>query len=222
MKPQTSIEDIEWLLARSAAFDAGYAFVTSYEALEKNASADHILASIALWEEARMNGVFSEDQKKLMEDVNNEFHLERLDDDTLLLSRIHPYRLDHKNEQHQPGEPHKSAMEFSNPGKPQLLHFIISASKCGVINPWLEIDDSKTTTIPVKLNAGEHLKYEGQFAGIYSAEWKLLKSISLDKDALMVPAGAHSLDAGCNFIGLEGEMKIEIRLTGKTEKIIAR
>lgn len=222
MKPQTSIEDIEWLLARSAAFDAGYAFVTSYEALEKNASADHILASIALWEEARMNGVFSEDQKKLMEDVNNEFHLERLVDDTLLLSRIHPYRLDHKNEQHQPGEPHKSAMEFSNPGKPQLLHFIISASKCGVINPWLEIDDSKTTTIPVKLNAGEHLKYEGQFAGIYSAEWKLLKSISLDKDALMVPAGAHSLDAGCNFIGLEGEMKIEIRLTGKTEKIIAR
>ena len=35
MRPSTSIEDIEWMLARSAAFDAGYALVTSASVFEK-------------------------------------------------------------------------------------------------------------------------------------------------------------------------------------------
>ena len=44
------------MLARSAAFDAGYAFVTSYEALEGNGFADRILEAIGAWEKARMDG----------------------------------------------------------------------------------------------------------------------------------------------------------------------
>ncbi len=50
MTPETSIEDIEWLLARSAAFDAGFAFVTNYEAVEKNANSDKIMDLIGEWE----------------------------------------------------------------------------------------------------------------------------------------------------------------------------
>ena len=35
MTPETSIEDIEWLLARASGYDAGYAFVASLESIEK-------------------------------------------------------------------------------------------------------------------------------------------------------------------------------------------
>jgi hypothetical protein len=219
MKPGTSIEDIEWLLARSAAFDAGYAFVTSYDALEKNGYTDDILASIALWEDARMNAVFNDDQKALMEDVNNEFHLEKLCKDSMLLSRVFPFRIEHKNMQRQPGEPLSSTMEIINNGHQQPIHFIISASKCDVVNPWLEINGSMKTIIPVKLNAGEYLKYDGYFARVYTADWNLKKSISLDKNKLLIAPGTHTIETGCDFVGLEGAMKIEIRLSGEAEKI---
>ena len=218
MKPATSIEDIEWLLARSAAFDAGYAFVTSYEALEKNGFTNDILAAIALWEDARMKGVFTAEQKQLMEDVNNEFHLEE-DDGRLLLSRIYIYRLNHEKIQRQPGELVTASLDFENPGREQPMQFIITAKKGAVINPQMEIDGNRMITIPVKLDEGQHIKYDGEFASVYSAEWQLLKSISLDRSILNLGPGTHKIEASCDFKGIEGEMLMEIRLKGETEII---
>ncbi len=219
MKPETSIEDIEWLLARSAAFNAGYAFVTSYEALEKNGLTNDILAAISLWEEARMKGMFTAEQKAIMEDVNTEFHLEEDGDGMLHLSRIYTFRLKHKNKHRQPGEPLTTSLDFNNPGSEQIIQFIITAKEGIIINPQLEIGGNRMITIPVKLNEGEHLKYDGAFASVYSAEWQLLKSISLGNNILKVPAGDHNIEISCKFIGSEGMMMLELRLKGGTEII---
>ncbi len=216
MKPETSIEDINWLLARSAAFDAGYAFVTSYDALENNGFTDEILSAIAMWENARMNRIFSAEQKKLMEDVNNEFLLDKSDDDGYQLKRIHAYRLTHKFKQRQPGEPITTSLEFENPANEQILQFIITAKKGTVINPEMEISGNHLISIPVKLNEGEHLKFNGNFASIYSPQWQLLKSISLDKSILIAQAGKNSIEVSCKFKGDEGEMMVELRLHGET------
>lgn len=213
MKPQTSLEDIEWLLARSAAFDAGFAFVSSYEAFEKNGYTDEILSAISTWEAARMGKRFSEEQKELMEDVNNEFHLEDRGD-SLLLSRIFPYRLEHENRQRQPGEPGNTSMVINNPADEQAVQLILTARKCAVVNPVIDIDRTRMLTFPVKINDGEHLKYDGNFAKVYSPEWQLLKSISVNNASLLVSPGDHFVEAGCEFIGLEGSMAVEIRLNG--------
>ena len=218
MKPETSIEDIEWLLARSAAFDAGYSFVTSYDALEKNGFTNEILAAIALWEEARMQAVFSTQQKKAMEDVNNEFHL-RQEGDKLYLSRIYTHRLKHENRVRQPGEPVTTSLEFENAGEEQIVHFILSAKKTGIINPQLEFDGNRLLTIPVKLNDGEHLKFDGQYANVYSSNWQMLKSISLNVDLLKLTQGKHTIEVSSEFTGTEGEMAVELRLMGATEII---
>ena len=197
------------------ALDAGFAFVTSYEALEKNGFTNDILAAMALWEDARMKGVFTDEQKQLMEDVNNEFHLEE-EDGRLLLSRIHTYRLNHEKKQRQPGEPVTTSLDFENPGSEQPMHFIITAKKGAVINPQMEIDGSRMITIPVKLDEGQHIKYNGEFASVYSAEWQLLKSISLNRSILNLGPGTHNIEASCNFKGIEGEMLLEIRLKGES------
>jgi len=215
MKPETSIEDINWLLARSAAFDAGYAFVTSYDALENNGNTNEILAAIALWEGARMDGIFSAEQKTIMEDVNKEFLLSKNENDSYLLSRIHTYRLRFEKQIRQPGEPMSTTMEFENPGKTQTLNFIITAKKGTVINPELEIGGNRLLTIPIKLNEGEHLKFDGAFARVYSLQWKLLKSISLDKEVLSLSPGKHNIEASCSFSSIEGEMLLELRLKGE-------
>ncbi len=216
MKPETSLEDIEWLLARSAAFNAGYAFVTSYDALEKNGFTNEILKAIAMWENARMNDIFSAEQKAIMEDVANEFQLTKSDDDAYQLKRIHTYRLSHEYRQKQPGEPVTNSIEFQNPGAEQLLSFILTAKKGIVINPQMEISGNRLITIPVKLNEGEHLKFNGEYASVYSPQWQLLKSISLDRSILVIRPGTQSIEISSNFKDNEGEMLLEIRLDGET------
>jgi len=76
MTPEISLEDIEWLLARAAGFDAGFALVTGPEVVAAHGMGGQVLAKIKLWESARMAGAFPESIKKEMEDINNEYHLE--------------------------------------------------------------------------------------------------------------------------------------------------
>jgi len=219
MKPETSIEDINWLLARSAAFNAGFAFVTSYDALVKNGYTDEILATISLWEEARMKGVFTKEQRSLMEDVHTEFTLTRNYDSTFALQHIQVSRITHEYKEREPGEPLASTGAFNNEGEEKMLHFIITAKKGAVINPEIEIGSNRMITIPVKLDEGEHLKYDGAFVGVYSPQWQMLKSFSLDKDLLKIKPGAYSLEVSCEFAGTEGEMLVELRLPGKSYRI---
>ena len=91
MNSQTSVEDAEWLLARAAGFDAGFAFNLSFDAVQKNGQSEAIFNAIKTWETARMAGAFSSDQKKRMEDINKEFHLEEAGEShwNLYLSLIH-------------------------------------------------------------------------------------------------------------------------------------
>jgi hypothetical protein len=102
MTPSTTIEDVEWMLARSAAFDAGYSFVTSYEALNGNGFTERILDAIGLWERARMADVFSDEQKHRMEDVESEFHLEATEPDAWQSVQVYPQVFRHERGVRQP------------------------------------------------------------------------------------------------------------------------
>ncbi|MGZ3939678.1 MAG: hypothetical protein ACXVBK_12985, partial [Flavisolibacter sp.] len=69
LRPETSVEDIEWMLARGAGFNAGFGLATSLETLKKHGRSGEILAAIKLWETARLNGLFTEAQQQKMQDV---------------------------------------------------------------------------------------------------------------------------------------------------------
>ncbi len=66
MRETTSLEDIEWMLARSAGFDAGFAFVVSQRVLQVNGQTKEILNKVKNWEFARQNGAFTSEQKEEM------------------------------------------------------------------------------------------------------------------------------------------------------------
>jgi hypothetical protein len=83
------VADAEWLLARAAGFDAGFALATSLastaqlaadpssaEALQKYGATPAILEAIRQWETARMAGAFPESAKADLRDNTKEFHLE--------------------------------------------------------------------------------------------------------------------------------------------------
>jgi hypothetical protein len=86
---QTTKEDAEWLLARAAGYNAGFALATSLastaqlaadpssaEALQKYGATPAILEAVHQWETARLAGAFPEKIKEELRDNNREFHLE--------------------------------------------------------------------------------------------------------------------------------------------------
>ena len=165
------------------------------------------------------SGAFSPEQKAVMEDVNNEFHLEKSVEGQLALSRIYAFRVTHENKVRQPGEPVTSSIAFENYGKEQIMNFIMTAKKGDIINPAIEIDGSKHLAIPIKLNEGEHMKFDGEYANVYSSNWQIQKSISLEKSLLNITPGHHSLELSSEFSGEGGALGLEIRLKGETETL---
>ncbi|MEM4248636.1 MAG: hypothetical protein QXH80_05170, partial [Candidatus Nanoarchaeia archaeon] len=59
----TTVEDIEWLMALAAGWDAGVELHVSIDDFNQNPYRNEILKKIRLWEEARLAGAFTEEQK---------------------------------------------------------------------------------------------------------------------------------------------------------------
>ncbi|UCD23435.1 MAG: hypothetical protein JSW51_10340 [Gemmatimonadota bacterium] len=218
MTSQTTIEDVEWMLARSGAFDAGYAFVTSYEALEQNGFTERILEAIGLWERARMADVFSSHQKRRMEAVDTEFDL-TANADGFELTQIHPQIVRHERGVRQPGEPTSTSFSFQNPGAEQVLHWIMSAEDGVVSRIEISIDNRAPVLLPVRLGEGWSLRYEGgNSALVLNAEHQQVGAVPVVESAFRIAAGRHDvvLDAILDPAD-QAKARLELRPRGETE-----
>ncbi|HMP32534.1 MAG TPA: hypothetical protein PKD85_23200, partial [Saprospiraceae bacterium] len=61
LSPTTTVEDIEWMMARAAGYNAGFALVARYKSLQKNPNTSQLLALVKLWQEAYRSKIFSPD-----------------------------------------------------------------------------------------------------------------------------------------------------------------
>jgi hypothetical protein len=84
LRPETTLEDAEWLCARAAGYDAGFALATSFDSKATQSSGsvskvegkrEDILEAIRQWETARQGGAFPETLKPSLQDVSREFRL---------------------------------------------------------------------------------------------------------------------------------------------------
>lgn len=221
MKAETSLEDIEWLLARSAGFDAGFAFVTYYKAIQDNGLSDEIFKQIGLWEDARINDRFSEEQKLLMQDISNEFSLVELEGKEYLIP-YSVFRNELSDQDKQPGEPAYIPLDISNPGEEQYMNFILTAVNGSISNIILEIDNYKIIEFPFILRDSQTAKFFGEDEVIiYDKNWQVLENYFIDKELLKIRQGEHSLKIDCNLTGNEdSRLKTEIRLKGIPQLLI--
>ncbi|MEX0273651.1 MAG: hypothetical protein AB3N16_04660 [Flavobacteriaceae bacterium] len=222
MTPSTTIEDIEWLMTRSAAYNAGFAFVVGFDALEQNGRTEEIFSLLNNWETARLNGLFSEEQQKRMQDLTTEFHLERTDTDDLLLTQMYSHKFEHLKKVRQPGEPLYTNFEFDNKGGEQSIGFIVSAVSGDLADIRIEIDNHYTLEWNLVLKRGRSLIYKGgDQAVVLDENGHKLQVLPLNKEILKLGRGKHSLTFDCVFKN-EGEApkaKVELRLKGTTETL---
>jgi len=221
MTPQTSIEDVEWMLARSGAFDAGYAFVTSYEALHGNGFTDRILDAIGTWERARMTGAFSAAQKRAMEDVGREFHLEPRGDTGWELTEIFPHVVRQEPGARQPGAPSTTTVAFDNPGDAQDLTWILTAEGGSLSGCRLTLDDADAFATRVRLAEGWSLRYEGGTAAtVRDAENVVESSVPVGAGAFHAAPGRHTITFACDASPAdESGARLEVRPKGRPASI---
>lgn len=221
MRNNTSLEDIEWMLARSAAFDAGYALVTSVDLVSKNGFGDEILEKIKQWEKARLGGAFSMEQKKRMENIKDEFYLETVSENSWNLIPYDVQRFEHELKIRQPGEPVWSVFQYKNEFAPQPLQFILTTKNSTVSQITIEIDDFKTVELDISINKGENLKYDGgNEVVLYDKSWNRIKGIPMDPGKLNVSSGDHKIKVHCTFSAKEeASLKLEIKTAGAPEGV---
>ncbi len=222
MTSSTSLEDIEWLMARSAGFDAGFAFVTDMKSIKENGNSDQIFSILKNWETARLAGVFTEGQKEKMRDISTEFRLKKTDEKHLVLTQIYSHKFKHEYKTRQPGEPLYSTFSFDNQGNAQPLGVIVTAKNSNISDIKIEINNYKTLEFPVVLKEGESLKItDGEKAVIYDANRNPLSTISLLKSDLMIQQGKQTLTFDCNFnkAADDANANVELIVAGENETI---
>ncbi len=223
MTAQTSIEDTEWLLARAAGFDAGFAFNVSLRNVETNGQSDQIFNAIRIWETARMAGAFTPEQKKKMQDIRMEFHLEQTGENKWDLFPYQIERYEHNQKIRQPGEPVHSIFDFTNPFEAQPLMLQITlAGEQNEVSPvdgiTIEINNYNTIDIPAKMQAGQTLKLDGKGTlQHFDKNWKLIETLNIEKVPLLVKGKNRiMIDAAFTTEG-SSKLKLEVRTIGNAE-----
>ncbi len=88
LRPETTLEDVQWLLARAAGFDAGFCLVTDLKSISANPQSSEILAAVKAWESARRSHIFSKELLIGLQSVAEEFELSQVGRHHWSLQRI--------------------------------------------------------------------------------------------------------------------------------------
>jgi hypothetical protein len=227
LTPSTFTEDIEWMMARAAGYNAGYALVADYASLKNNPNTDIIIQYIRTWEEAKELDIFSEDQKSRLKDPEKDFHLEKTGANEWKLQNFSKFRFEHQKKILQPGEPANSKWEFSNNYDPQLLYLqllVTGGEGASVENIALEIDNFFSIKIPGAIKKGQTLVWDssGQMK-LYNEKGQFIRTIDIERNLPELKKGKHviSIDAA-SMEGEEPLIKGIVKLKADIENIIKK
>jgi len=224
MRPETTLADMEWMLARCAGYNAGFALATDMRAVRNNSQTGAILDAIRVWEEARDSGAFTDEQRERLRDPSREFHLE-YDGEW----RLYPFNLSeplvYEEYVRQPGEPTAARWEYQHPDEKQPLQFYLEVigEHGSFRNPTLEFDSFMRVAIQAEIAAGQRLVCDGtQTLRIYDGKGIQLKAISLPRPVPCISNGPHHLELSGEFVGDPApKLILRIKTQGKPEMLAA-
>ena len=219
----TTLEEMEWMLARAAGWNAGYALVVNPGDLDKNPNTDQVIEAIRTWEEAKTRAIFTESQKILLKAGENDFSLVKISDNEFQLQYYKKVLFTHENLVLQPGQPHYSEWKFTNAYEEQDLYFrLLASGEEGELEALvLELNGSHTLEIPFVLKAGFSCIYDGQGnLLLYDARGSLKKKEEVNWERTRLDKGSHVLQVSCTFSSdCDLELQGLVKLKDKTEAI---
>lgn len=205
LTPTTTLSDMEWMLARAAGFNAGFALATNMEAIRNNPELGAILDAIREWETARRSHAFPEALRTAMKDPKKEFHCEVAGTGTWRLFPFHETgAFQHERIIRQPGEPTASRWTFRSTDQKQALQFKlrVAPGSGSVADPVFELDRSATLSFKVVLMGGQTLVCEGTSTGrVYDEKGRQVRTVEAVGAVPIVATGSHEVRFDCTFTG---------------------
>lgn len=217
-------EDIEWIQARSAAFDAGYLLRVD-ENVEQNGFKSLLFEAIREWQKVRNLDLFTSSQRERMKNPVNEFHLEKngdsswtLYDVTLKNGNQHKYR------SVQTGEPLLSKFNFENSYEKQPVQFyaiVKAGEEAGgfISNLQILIEGCTPIQINETLKAGDKLYCDGKQVYVCDNCWKARKSYPI-AETISWKKGKNNVTIQCDFSSSKAPLiDVEFKALGNPEQI---
>ncbi len=221
----TTLEEMEWMLARAAGWNAGYALVVNPGDLLKNENTGDVIEAIRTWEEAKERALFNGSQKQLLKAGENDFSLRKISDKEFQLQYHRKVPFTHENLVLQPGQPHYSEWEFTNAAVEQDLYvrLLASGEEGEISDIALELDGYSSMVLPLSLKAGYSCILEGQgHLLLYDDRGSLIKKVEVDWKDHKLQKGPHTLRVNCSFGGnRELQLRGVVKLKDKVEVISA-
>ena len=213
----TTLAEMEWMLARAASYNAGFAMVARPGALRANPRTPALLDAIREWETARMSGAFSDAQQLRLRDATREFHLETISAGTWRLTEhaLSPLLVRERVER-QPGEPTVTSWQVAQDWDAQRLQFtIVVPGKIGSARNFrLQADRMPEIVLPVTLVAGERLVCDGSdTCQVVSAAGATKATIRLAIALPVTSPGTHTITLDSERGG-DDARRVELQLRG--------
>ena len=225
LRPNTTIADIEWMLARGAAYNAGFALSANPDALRNNPNTDAILDLIRIWEKARLSGAFTKEQKLQLKDLSKEFHLEEtVKDKEWKLMMFQDYDFEFEKVEVQPGQPTYAEWSFNNASGEQPFRAMIQLDGekgDAVNNISIEVSNYIVLKIPETLNGGQELVIDDNgLLTISDDKGRVITQRKIEQLPVL-GTGAHNIQFDCNVVSGHPKVKVKVRLDGKEQTVKA-
>jgi hypothetical protein len=221
----TTLAEMEWMLARAAGYDAGFALVARPKALRTNPLTPLLLAAIREWEAARTTHAFTLAQQEQLKQPGDEFHLEKLGEGKW---KLYQYSVSatytREYFERQPGEPTFSTWNYQQEYSAQPLQFRlnITGTTGSIKNIKMQVDNYTELLLPVELKAGESLVCDGSTnLRIYNETGKPRGSFTLPDAPPLTAPGTHTIIFDCSFSGGDAKATVQFRGLGKMETVQA-
>lgn len=221
----TTMPEMEWMLARAAGYDAGFAMVARPEALRKNPLSGALLDAIREWEAARHAKAFSATQREALRNPKNEFHLEKIAAGkwTLHTYALSPLFTREKFER-QPGEPTHTIWNYQQTWREQPLQFRMNVTGddgASVRNIKIQIDRYKEILLPWEVKTGETVVLDAsETIRLYDKNGRPKKTFVPDGGVPVLAAGAHNIVIDSQFAG-DAFIEVQFRGMDKAEQVTA-
>ncbi len=223
LNPEFRPEEVEWIQARSAAFDAGYLLRVD-ESIEKSGYKDELFSLIREWQKAIKSDAFSDELKEAFKNPKNEYHLEKARDRGWRLIPLKLYGgFQHKYRQVQTGEPVANHFTINNPYDSQALKFYITVQEGGVSahqsNVILTINDYQSITLNETIKAGDRIICDGEAVYLCDTWWNKKKLLT-DEKIPTFEKGQNTVSIKSSFSGPDApQLEFEFKTLGEPRKI---
>lgn len=226
----TALDDVEWMLAKAAGYDAGFAACIDEKVIKQHGYMDVYLETIKQWERARRIKAFSDEQREKFLPRNADWHLKAVGKDewTLYPVNVSKYYVCDPDYL-QPGQPGGADWGYTNPFEKQPVHFRLKAKSIyrdcrgSIENLGFRVDN-KLYTFKCTLEANQYLIYEGGLeARLCDENFNEIQKVAMSRtEPIYVKRGNNAIAFTCDFKGEEKpEAHIKFIVYGQGEQVKA-